>query len=260
MSLEDAVRIARAVLYEGYLLYPYRASSAKNRQRWTFGVLVPSGFDATGERSTAQTEVMYTGGVVETRLRFLQLVDDEVIEREVVAGADGEKRFRFGLVEGAVTVRAGDHRISVTIENRTPARGLSARDEALPVAMLSAHVVLTLRGGTFISSIDPPESWREQVAGCRNEGLYPVLLGDDCMLAAPIILYDHPSIAPESAGDLFDATEIDEILTLRILTLTEEEKEEIRRGDPRGRELLERTEALTAEQRMLLHGAIRELR
>jgi hypothetical protein len=120
--------------------------------------------------------------------------------------------------------------------------------------MLSAHVVLTARGGGFLSSIDPAS------ASCLNDGLYPVLLAEDCMLAAPIILYDYPKVAPESAGDLFDATEIDEILTLRILALTEEEKDEIRRGDARGRELLERTEALTPEQRMLLHGAIRELR
>ena len=41
------------------------------------------------------------------------------------------------------------------------------------------------------------------------------------MLISPIILGDHPAIAPESAGDLFDATEIDEILTLRVMTMTE---------------------------------------
>lgn len=253
MSLDEAARIARAVLYEGYLLYPYRASSAKNRQRWTFGVLVPRGFDATGERSGARTEVVCTGGAIEARLRFLQIDGDAVLEREVVAAA-GRHAFRFGDLEGEIVVRAEEHRVSVEIENLTPARDVATREEALPLSMLSAHVVLTARAGTFLSSVDPAAS------SCRNEGLYPVLLAEDCMLAAPIILYDYPRVAPESAGDLFDATEIDEILTLRILTLTEEEKDEIRRGDARGRELLERTEAMTPEQRMLLHGAIREIR
>ncbi|HYC62464.1 MAG TPA: hypothetical protein VEK79_23130 [Thermoanaerobaculia bacterium] len=259
MSLDAAARIARAVLYEGYLLYPYRASSAKNQQRWTFGVLVPRGFDATGERSGAKTEVVYTGGVAEARLRFLQIEGDAVFEREVVAAA-GRHAFRFGDIEGAIVARAEQHRLSVEIENLTAANESSTREEALPLSMLSVHVVLTLRDGSFVSTIDPPEAWREAAASCRNEGLYPVLLAETCMLAAPIILYDYPRVAPESAGDLFDATEIDEILTLRILTLTEEEKDEIRRGDARGRELLERTEALTHEQRMLLHGAIREIR
>ncbi|HEY6138104.1 MAG TPA: hypothetical protein VI670_10115 [Thermoanaerobaculia bacterium] len=253
MSLDDAARIARAVLYEGYLLYPYRASSAKNRQRWTFGVIVPRGFTATGERSTLRAEVVLTGGGVEARLRFLQLVDDSVVEREVMATEAGRHPFRFGALEGALTIQTQEQRVAVEIENLTAAGELSTRDEALPLSMLSAHVVLTARGGGFLSAIDPAS------ASCRSDGLYPVLLAEDCMLAAPIILYDYPKVAPESAGDLFDATEIDEILTLRILTLTEDEKEEIRRGDARARALLERTEALSAEQRMLLHGAIREL-
>lgn len=254
MSLDDAARIARAVLYEGYLLYPYRASSAKNRQRWTFGVLVPREFTATAERSTARAEVVFSGGDVEVRLRFLQLVDDSAVEREVIGSEPGCHPFRFGAVEGALTIRQQDHRVAVEIENLAAGGELSAREDALPLSMLSAHLVLSVRGGAFLSSIDPASS------SCRNDGLYPVLLAEDCMLAAPIILYDYPKVAPESAGDLFDATEIDEILTLRILTLTEEERDEIRRGDPRGRELLERTEALTPEQRMRLHGAIREIR
>lgn len=87
-----------------------------------------------------------------------------------------------------------------------------------------------------------------------NEGEY------DTMLSSPIILYDYPQIAPESPGTLFDGTEIDEILALRIMTLTDEEKQEIRQGDERAREILERTEAITPEQFMKLHGVIRSLR
>ena len=60
--------------------------------------------------------------------------------------------------------------------------------------------------------------------------------------------------------DLFDSTEIDEILTLRILTLSDEEKAELRMGDERGRRLLERAEALTADELMRMHGTLRNLR
>jgi hypothetical protein len=80
------------------------------------------------------------------------------------------------------------------------------------------------------------------------------------MLSSPIILYDYPQIAPESPGDLFDGTEIDEILALRILTMTEEEKDEMRSTDDRARQMLERTESLPMEHLMKLHGTLRELR
>jgi hypothetical protein len=80
------------------------------------------------------------------------------------------------------------------------------------------------------------------------------------MLAAPIILYDYPQIAPESAGDLFDGTEIDEILQLRILTMTDAEKLEIRNGDDRTRQILERTEMLPPEHFQKLHGALRGMK
>jgi hypothetical protein len=80
------------------------------------------------------------------------------------------------------------------------------------------------------------------------------------MLASPIILYDYPQVAPESPGDLFDATEIDEILTLRILALTEEEKQAMAAVDKRAQALLTRTESLAREQLLGLHGTIRGLR
>ncbi len=116
----------------------------------------------------------------------------------------------------------------------------------------------------FLSMIDPPEPWRAIAAKCRNLGTWPVLVGEpgsrDTMLSAPIILYDYPQVAPESPGDLFDATEIDEILTLRILTLTEDEKRVMSAVDDRARALLERTESLATEQLLALHGTIRGLR
>jgi hydrogenase maturation protease len=121
-----------------------------------------------------------------------------------------------------------------------------------------------VRGGAFVSLLDPPEPWGEAAAGCRNVGTWPVLVGEegqtDLMLSSPIILYDYPQVAPESPGDLFDGTEIDEILTLRILTLTDEEKRTMAAVDERAQALLARTEGLGGEQLLRLHGAVRGLR
>ena len=99
-------------------------------------------------------------------------------------------------------------------------------------------------------------------AACRNVGVWPVLVGRTrarCHLASPIILYDYPEITPESPGDLFDGTEIDEILTLRIMTLTEEEKAMAGAIDERTRRMLQRTESLARQQLAGLHGTMRSL-
>jgi hydrogenase maturation protease len=174
-------------------------------------------------------------------------------------------------VEGSVEVSAGPageglFKVRVRIHNRTPLEdaGRQSRDEALMRSLVSTHTVLGVRAGEFVSLLDPPDPWRAAAAGCRNEGAWPVLVGEagekDTMLSSPIILYDYPQLAPESPGDLFDATEIDEILTLRILTLTEGEKQAMAAVDERARALLRRTEALTGEQLLGLHGAVRGLR
>ncbi len=115
--------------------------------------------------------------------------------------------------------------------------------------------------GEFLSLLEYPENLAGLVAQCENLGTWPVLVGDsaDTMLSSPIILYDHPQIAPESAGNLFDSTEIDEILSLRILTLSDQEKREVRESDDRARAILERTENMPQEQWMKLHGALRGL-
>ena len=79
------------------------------------------------------------------------------------------------------------------------------------------------------------------------------------MLSSPIILYDHPEVAPESPGDLYDATEIDEILALRVLTLTEDEKAEARGTDPRAAAIIDRCDHMAAAQWERLHGTMRVL-
>jgi hypothetical protein len=128
-------------------------------------------------------------------------------------------------------------------------------------ALISAHAILRVAGGEFVSMTDPPEPHRHAVERCDNQGVWPVLAGEpgarDCMLVSPIILSDYPQVAPESPGDLFDGAEIDEILTLRILTMTDSEKEEMRQMDYRTRRILERTENLSPSQLMQLHGTLR---
>jgi len=264
MNLESVEKVARAVLYEGYLLYPYRASSVKNQQRWNFGVLHPPAYDT----SEMQTECLVVGaGEVDIRVRFLLRQE----EREIfVQGVPvGEER-AVQVEATSVSVgweRAGqeaDHTVvRLRIQNIAAVQPAS-REEAMAQSMVSTHAILTVRGGEFVSLIDPPDEYVDAVRQCRNAGLFPVLAGNpgerDTMLASPIILYDYPQVAPESPGDLFDATEIDEILTLRILTLSEGEKAEIREGDERAREILDRAESLPPEHFLKLHGAVRSLR
>ena len=129
-------------------------------------------------------------------------------------------------------------------------------------SLVSTHTILGVRdGGEFVSLLDPPEEFKEAVAGCQNTGTWPVMVGEegerDCMLSSPIILYDYPQIAPESPGDLFDGTEIDEILTLRIMTLTDAEKREMRSVDEHARRILERTETMPGEELMRMHGVMK---
>jgi hypothetical protein len=194
---------------------------------------------------------------------------------ETVRGANGEA---VGVVvrvqhrvEGVVEVEAAPaaeelFRVTLRVINRTPLAEDSpaGRDEALLHSLVSAHAVLAVRGGAFVSLLDPPEPWRQAAAGCRNVGAWPVLVGEpgqtDTILSAPIILYDYPQVAAESPGDFFDGTEIDEMLVLRILTLTDEEKRAMAAVDERAAALLARTEALADEQMLGLHGAVRSYR
>jgi hydrogenase maturation protease len=131
-------------------------------------------------------------------------------------------------------------------------------------ALVSAHTILEASGGEFVSLVDPPKLHRDAAQCCKNVGTWPVLVGDpgqrDTLLSSPIILYDYPEIAPESPGNLFDGAEIDEILSLRILTMTDDEKREMRQSDDRTRQILERTESLPEEHFAKLHGVLRGMR
>jgi hypothetical protein len=334
---EHARKVADAVLYEGYLLYPYRRSSQKNRTRFQFGVLMPPPYRAIDdcEPSASQTECLVEcrdDAGIDIGLRFLHLqhrtaqridpatgeasdvdtvlVDgtehgsfDEAVEREQhlsgriadLLGVDRELLFDIPASEeaeeltgpggapagrlvrscaplnGALVVRAerapgpyGVLRLRVRVENRTePQVPLRSRDDGLKYSLIAAHLLIGVTGGTFLSMTDPPEWAAPEVAACENVGTWPVLAGPaecrDLMLSSPVILYDHPEVAPESAGDLFDATEIDEILTLRTLALTDAERQEARATDPRAADLIDRLDGLPPEMLERMHGAIRYL-
>ena len=296
-------RIARAVLYEGYVLYPYRPSSLKNSKRWTFGILYPEVWIAaqTGpDRSDFRVECILCGYAqtkVSLLVRFLQMSMrseeerewQEGIEREVkleltlgdLIEAQQRREFAFAAaheavdrgyrrheaISGEITIAAVEvapdaFKLTVTVRNTTEL-DRPDQDAALMRSLASAHAAIAAMDGEFISMTDPMPELEAAAAECENEGVWPVLVGQpgvhDTILASPIILPDYPEVAPESAGDLYDATEIEEILTLRILTLTDEEKAQVRGSDERARSILERAESLPAEHLMRLHGTIRGL-
>ena len=302
MASDRVRRIADAVLYEGYLLWPYRKSALKNQQRFTFGGVYPPAWE---DRSCMQAQVLLEGDAdvqVEIRVRFLHVVArqvlkgevpveeleadgerwvswDEAVEREVAPGPiripagdelqaipGGAVRRSWRALQGEVSVarepvRAGLWRVTLRVANTTPWEG-AHREEALRQTFCSTHAVLSAKNGAWVSPTDPPASLRAEVQACANDGVWPVLVGEEgdrsAMLASPIILPDHPQIAPESPGDLFDSGEIDQMLVLNILAMTEQERREMRDADPRAREILQRTEALSEAQIMRLNGAVRD--
>ena len=293
--MTDAVRrVADAVLYEGYVLWPYRRSALKNRKRWTFGGVYPRTWSERHPDDPARlrAEVLVEGedARVDVRVRFLHVVRrqacdaggrpvdelvaggerhlswEEATERElfgagpfqIPAGEEREELDGGALVrswnelEGCVEVAFDGRRLAVEIENTTPWSG-DDREDATTHTLCSTHAVLRVDGGAFVSPLEAD--------GCRNEGLWPCLVGTppdrSTVLASPIILDEYPQIAPESPGDLFDGGEIDELLILNVLALTDEERAEVRASDPRVRELLDRCEGLSPQQRLWLHGAMR---
>lgn len=275
-----AEQVAATLLYEGYLLYPYRASSAKNRSRWTFGSLYPR--VVSGEPHRLQVQCLLRvaeDSELSVRVRFLQVMQcgsvQRALEREAQVGrfrfeagrqGEGDSQGEYRTIQGELRLHrerldAEIERICVEVENLSEIERPVTREEAALVAFASTHVLLEAPAGHFVSSIDPPAELQAAAAACRNEGAWPVLIGSErdspVMLASPIILYDDPQVAPESPGALYDATEIDEILSLRVLTLTDAEKREAALFDERARRLIERTESLTPAQWEALHGAFR---
>ncbi|MFD7766196.1 hypothetical protein [Streptomyces sp. NPDC059787] len=335
--LAVARHVADAVLFEGYVLYPYRASAAKNRLRWQFGVLVPPSWTATSaEHDFQHTELLMEprrGATLSVEVRFLharrrtvqrvlpdggfetvgelrladrvivpwdegreervrltvpveELADSGTVvpfgrpageETEPVTDADGTVVGRLvrrhEAVEGVLRLSASPldgpyatQRLGVVVENTggwLPEEG-AGRDAALSRSLVATHTLLHLDAGRFLSLTDPPEWAKGAAAACRNLHTWPVLAGEpdsrDLVFSSPIILEDHPAIAPESPGALYDATEIDEILALRTAALTDEEKREARGTDDRAAAVIELTDSMPAQVLERLHGAVRGLR
>ena len=324
----DAVRaVADAVLYEGYLLYPYRAGSAKNRSRWQFGVLglpraAASAF-AEAPAMSAQCLLTMDAAEVDVRLRFLQLQAreaqrrepdgsyvsvpelrvagaslmswDEAVEHEIalprlrlapgatgdfpievpggeqiepIAGPPGTLAGRIVRRRWPLTARArctvsaddGYLRLSVTVSNEHPA-AVTGKDSAIRRSLIGAHLLLQAYGGQFVSLLEPPPAAAAAAGRCEQRRCWPVLAGPaearDVVLAAPIILYDHPQVAAQSPGALYDSCEIDEILTLRVMTMTDAEKAEARATDPRAAEIVDRCDGLSPADLQQLHGVLR---
>jgi len=341
MNMAVIDKIVKALLYEGYLLYPYRPSAVKNRHRFNFGVLYPRVYSEAQQDADAwfsQTEVVLRsvpGAVIEARVRFLHLLSRSVDELTVSSSSQAEwraverlevdgnvfqpwqeaeereislpsliveeltnRRFewlqniaghqstedlrdRAGRLVGVIKrtqqpieiaaevsankVNQDLTRIRVRVKNQTLLAGIPPdREQALLRSPVSTHLLVGAQNGAFVSLLEAPDELRPYTAACENIGVFPVLIGPpgatDTMLASPIILYDYPQVAAESAGELFDSTEIDEILSLRIMTLTDEEKREARSSDERARHILDRTDNLPEEQWTKLHGALRGLR
>ncbi|SDD43057.1 hypothetical protein [Rhodococcus tukisamuensis] len=323
--------VADAVLYEGYLLYPYRGSSRKNQSRWQFGVLGPPGAAAAGvgEEPALSAQLLTEGGEdegVTLVLRFLQLqtrhvqepvegggwrtVDelaagaqrwlswDEAVEREVAfapvrlpelvaprtipvavdGGVDVEElagpgrimRTRQPLAAEVTLSRTEDDgfaRLGVEVRNTGPeitGPGTTDKEDAIARSLIGAHVIATVAGGSFVSLLEPPAEAAAAVARCTHRRCFPVLAGEpgtrDTVLVSPIILYDYPEVAQESDGALFDSTEIDEILTLRVMTMTDEEKAQARATDPLAARIVDRCDAMTPEALGQLHGILRDPR
>ena len=322
-SWDRARAVADAVLYEGYLLYPYRGTSSKNQSRWQFGVLGPPGAaDAgLGEDDTLAAQFLVEGAQAITLVvRFLQLqrrraerqiaggrfepVDelttnsgswltwDEATECETSYGplafgdgpwtlpvtaaaatdierVDGGRLVRSReKVRGQLVVTSeqdGDlRRVSVRVSNVGTAVQSDAddKDSVIARSMIGTHVLAEVIGGRFISLLEPPPAAADAVARCSRHRCFPVLAGppgaDDLLLISPIILYDHPEIAEQSNTALFDCTEIDEILTLRVMTMTDEEKAQARATDPRAAQIIDQCDDVSPDAMVRLHGVLRD--
>lgn len=251
MSDDVVRRIADAVLYEGHMLFPYRPSAPKNRQRWTFGGVYPPAYAAAiGERSRVSCQCLVEGDAprVDVEVRFLHGADERTARPGPIEDPPGAVRVELD------ELRPGLRRVSLAIENTSAWAGAD-RAEAIAHTLGSAQAILRVEDGAFISP-------RESAEPLASEGLWPVLVGEpgdrSTLLASPIILDDYPRVAPESPGDFFDGCEIDGLLVASILGLSDDEKRQIRAGDARARAILERTEAMTRPEVARLHGTWRE--
>jgi hypothetical protein len=249
-----------SLLYEGYALYPYTPGATKNATPTPFGIVYPPAY-AERNASTwdkARIACLHKGdGELSAEVRFLQASGQrhEGVERRVELSAPGKQEFSFGALTGRVALRVEDatdgrRMVRCCVHNTTPLEeGNIGRSEALLSSLLSTHLLVRATGGRFLSPL-------EHNADSLNS--YPVLASDDdrAVLGAAIVLPEHPQLAPESHGGLFDNTEIEEALLLHVRALSDAERDEIAQQDPAVREMIERAAAATPEDLKRLHGRL----
>jgi hypothetical protein len=283
-------QIAEAILYEGYNLFPFRESALKNRKRFNFGIVSPKDWVEMrkDEAFFQQTECLIFSEErdfeVVIKSRFLQVEDEadkwqktlprevknkvyltEVLVTEKVISFVFETENYFRKLEGQVKVSALEidenlFKLKLILQNCSE---LSDNENLLPegilpVSFLSAHTILQVKNGKFISLLETPEEFEVHRKDTQNIGVFPVLVGDEksqtWLLSSPIILYDFPEVSENSFANFFDGTEIDELMVLSILALTDEEKEEIRKTDGKAAGILEKIENANPQELMKLHA------
>jgi hypothetical protein len=274
--LADALeRLIGSLLYEGYALYPYTPAATKNATPTPFGIVYPPAY-AAGAASTfdhlelrcavaaaadaqllAEIRFLASSGLrhqatahrLELERQSLGALTQGPLEREFRLGEAGSQQLTAGLTLAARRLGDALYEVRLRIANRTPcAEGLD-RAGALAHALLSTHPLLRVGQGRFISPLEHH---------CASTNTFPVLASpaDDAMLGAAIVLPDHPQIAPESRGVLFDSTEIEEALLLHVQVLSDSEREQIERADPAVREMVARAAAATPQDIVALHGRV----
>jgi hypothetical protein len=268
--------LVQSLLWEGYALYPYTPDATKNATPTPFGIVYPPAYAATlastfdhlelrcvleappdavlsaelhflagtGERHRAQARRVALSGAMAGGLT------DTAAEKHVsVAGTGDSPPLSVALALSTRHLGGHEYEVTLRVENLTLVSSGLDRAAALARSLISTHPVVRVAGGRFVSALERP---------CGSVNTFPVLVGDadDVMLGAAIILPDHPQIAPESRGGLFDSTEIEEALLLHVQVLSDGERAEIERQDPAVREMIARAAAATPEDIVALHGRV----
>ena len=252
MSLETLVD---SLLYEGYALYPYTPGATKNATPTPFGIVYPAAYAGALATTYDHLELQCVAegvGEVSAEVRFLAPSGER--HKAEPQRLEGEGEFSVGglAVRTRLDVKpidGGRRVVTYRVENHTEAAAGLDRAGAIAKSLISTHPIVRIRGGRFISQLEAP---------CDSVNTWPILASaqDDVMLGAAIVLPDHPQIAPESRGNLFDNTEIEEALVLHVQALSDEERAQLEHQDPAVREMIERAQAVTPEELLKLHGRV----
>jgi hypothetical protein len=247
-------QLVDALLYEGYALYPYTPGATKNATPTPFGIVYPpSHADGRFRFDHIQLDCLLAEpGPVSCEVRFLEAAGarhEGTPRRLALEPGETSTSRSFDTVDVSISLSVEERRVTLRVENRTEVAGELTRAEALRRSLISTHPVLRVDGGRFVSPLE---------AGLRSVNTYPVLASaeDDVIIGAAIALPDHPGLAPESLGGLFDSTEIEEALLLHVLVLSDEERAAIEAGDPTVRAMIERAETATPDDILTLHGRV----